>query len=99
MPRSITKKEEERRKSESMGFFTNKQQVRLILERIGEWLTRIRCRNRCSAFEITGALSLPLSLEVAVHSIIAMSPDSIGLETRAILMDRATISPSSTSIV
>jgi hypothetical protein len=98
MPRSITKKEEERRKSESMGFFT-KIQVRLIRERIGESLTRIRCGNRCSAFKITGALSLTLSLEVAVHSIIAMSPDSIGLETSAILMDRATISPSSTSIV
>lgn len=68
-----------------------------------EWLEReatgIGSGNGCTSGKITRALSLTLSLEIAVDSITAVSFDSVGVVTRPIGMDRVTISPSSTSIV
>ena len=62
-------------------------------------LTWIRCSNRGSASKITGSLSLTFLLEIAVDSIWTMSSYSVGVVTTTILMDRATVCPSSTCIV
>jgi len=42
---------------------------------------------------------LTLLLEVAIDGVVAVGPDGVGLETRPILMERVTVSTSSTSIV
>ena len=76
MPKSITQKKKKRWKVISP--YILQGNYKIYVKRFGEWLTRIRCRNHSSAFEITRALSLTLFLEVAVDSIIAMSSDSVG---------------------
>lgn len=67
-----------------------------------EWLggfTGIWCSNSSCSCKVTRPLSLALLLEIAVNCIVTVSSNSVGLETRAILVQRITISSSSTSIV
>ena len=64
-----------------------------------EGFTGVRCSNSGCSRKVAGPLSLTLPLEVAVHGVVTVGPNGVGLETRPVLVERITVSTSSTSIV
>lgn len=62
-------------------------------------LTRVRSNNSGSARKITGSRELAVFLEITVHSIAAVSPHCIRVETGPALVGRVAVRPSSTCIV
>lgn len=62
-----------------------------------EGFTGVRCSNSGCSRKVTGPLTLPL--EVAVHGVVTVGPNGVGLETRPVLAERVIFSTSSTSIV
>lgn len=73
--------------------------LRKRTEKRDRGFTGVRCSNSGCSSKLTGPLSLTLLLEIAIHGVVAVGPHGVGLETRTVLMERVTVSTSSTSIV
>ena len=52
-----------------------------------EGFTGVRCSNNGCSRKVAGPLSLTLPLEVAVHGVVTVGPNGVGLETRPVLVD------------